>query len=146
MSNAEIGCLKSHCNVLLQTPYEVTIILEDDFELCNDFDSKLQQCFSELPADFSALWLGGRVVGEVENYSANLYKIKAITGTYGYIVHSNFIPALLKQLAKENKTADWAMCAAFDGKVFKTKENLVLHKAGHSVIKGQYVDYKDLRK
>lgn len=143
MSCAELGCLISHYNVLSKTKSKYTLVLEDDFELCENFDSKLQQCLDELPADFNALWLGGRTIGDKKDYSKNLYSIKAITGTYGYIVNAKFIPALLRALARQNKLADYAMSSVFEN-VYKSKENLVKHRNGFSEIKQTVVNYPDL--
>lgn len=143
LSKAELGCLESHYNVLLNTESELTLVLEDDFELCEDFDNELNKCLNELPKDWNALWLGGRVVKK-ENYSKNIFSLKATTGTYGYLVRKKFIPKLLTALSKKNKLADWAMSSVFEN-VYRSKKNLVKHKAGFSEIKGVEVDYKDLR-
>lgn len=144
LNNAEIGCLKSHYNVLLNSDSELTLILEDDFELCNEFDAELKKCLDELPNDFEALWLGGRVIGLRNDYSNNLQTIKATTGSYGYIVHRSFISKALQALSKEDKLADWALSSVFEN-VYRSKKNLVKHRAGYSIIKGVEVDYKDLR-
>lgn len=90
------------------------------------------------------MWLGGRLFGHKQEYSERLLKITGITGLYGYLVRREYIPVLLSALAKENKLADWAMSSVFKN-VFKTKENLVKHKDGHSVIKNKVVTYPDLR-
>ena len=145
LPRAEFGCLISHYNVLLNTRSELTLILEDDFELCDDFDEKLVKCLNELPSDFNGLWLGGRrLVGKGKEYSENLLSISGITGTYGYIIHRRFIGKCLAALEKKNKLADWALSSVFE-KVYKSKENLVKHKDGYSEIKKQFVSYKDLR-
>jgi len=131
-------------NVLLKTDSELTLILEDDFQLCENFDVELKKVLGELPNDFQALWLGGRIVGERENYSDSLMKIKGITGTYGYIVNHLFIDSLIHELSKEDKLADWSMSRAFKS-VYKTKRNLVKHRDGYSYILNKEVEYKDLR-
>jgi len=122
----------------------LTLILEDDFQLCENFDVELKKVLGELPNDFQALWLGGRIVGERENYSDSLMKIKGITGTYGYIVNHLFIDSLIHELSKEDKLADWSMSRAFKS-VYKTKRNLVKHRDGYSYILNKEVEYKDLR-
>jgi len=121
----------------------LTLILEDDFQLCENFDVELKKVLGELPNDFQALWLGGRIVGERENYSDSLMKIKGITGTYGYIVNHLFIDSLIHELSKEDKLADWSMSRAFKS-VYKTKRNLVKHRDGYSYILNKEVSYKDL--
>lgn len=131
-------------NVLLKTDSELTLILEDDFQLCENFDVELKKVFNELPNDFEALWLGGRIVGEREDYSDSLMKIKGITGTYGYIVNHLFIDSLIHELSKEDKLADWSMSRAFKN-VYRTKKNLVKHRDGYSYILNKEVEYKDLR-
>jgi GR25 family glycosyltransferase involved in LPS biosynthesis len=114
--------------------------LEDDFQLCENFDIELERCLSELPENWNALWLGGVVVKGKEDYSDNLLKIGGTTGTYGYIVKHSFISKILEALAKENKLADWAMSSVFEN-VFRSKKNLVKHRAGYSIIKGKDVNY-----
>lgn len=143
MKGAEIGCIRSHYNVLSNTKTKYTLVLEDDFALCENFDEELKKAMDELPLDFNALWLGGRLIGKRWDYSDSLLKISGITGTYGYIIKSDFIPKVLSALAKENKLADYAMSSVFDN-VFKTKKNLVKHRAGYSIIQGKDVSYKDL--
>ena len=96
-----------------------------------------------MPVDFDALWLGGRMVGGKENYSDNLYKIKDITGTYGYIINSKFIPLAVRALSERIKLADWALSSVFRN-VYKSKSNLVKHRNGFSIIKNKEVNYPDL--
>lgn len=144
LSPAEVGCLKSHYNVLSKTKSELTLVLEDDFEFADNFEAKLEKCLNELPEDFQALWLGGRLVGRTTDFSENLLKISGITGTYGYIVRKSFIGDVLGALKRENKLADWAMSSVFKN-VFKSKENLIKHRAGFSVIQNKFVDYEDLK-
>ena len=138
LTGAELGCLKSHRNVLLKTDSELTLILEDDFELCENFDAELKKCLAELPEGWEALWLGGKALGKVEKHSEHLNRISRTTGTYGYIVHHSFIPALLSELNKEMELADYAMSRVFKN-VFRSKIDLVKHKAGFSIIRNKVV-------
>ena len=119
----------------------MVLVLEDDFELCEDFDRKLNECLNDLPNDWNALWLGGRVRGESISYGLNV-KIKGISGTYGYIVKRSYINTLLKAL-NGLKLADAAMSSVFEN-VYKTKENLVKHRNGFSIIQSKIVEYNDL--
>ena len=141
LNGGEIGCIKSHRKVLLNSKAELVLVLEDDFELCEDFDRKLNECLNDLPNDWNALWLGGRVRGESISYGLNV-KIKGISGTYGYIVKRSYINTLLKAL-NGLKLADAAMSSVFKN-VYKTKENLVKHRNGFSIIQSKIVEYNDL--
>lgn len=109
--------------------------------MCEDFDKKLSECINELPSDWNALWLGGRVNGLSVDYGLNV-KIKGISGTYGYIVKRSYINTLLGVL-NGLKLADAAMSSVFKN-VYKTKENLVKHRNGFSIIKNEIVEYNDL--
>lgn len=109
--------------------------------MCEDFDRKLNECLNDLPNDWNALWLGGRVRGESISYGLNV-KIKGISGTYGYIVKRSYINTLLKAL-NGLKLADDAMSSVFKN-VYKTKENLVKHRNGFSIIQSKIVEYNDL--
>lgn len=122
----------------------MTLVLEDDFELCENFDQELKKCFDELPEDFEALWLGGRLIERGVEYSENLLKITKTTGAYGYLVHRRFIGKALEALKKENRLADWALSSVFDN-VYRSKKNLIKHRDGFSILKGKEVSYKDLR-
>lgn len=144
LGSLEIGCCKSHYNVLSNTRSELTLILEDDFQLCENFDSELEKCFNELPDNFEALFLGGRMITPPRDYSPNLFKIKATTGAYGYLVHRRFISKALNALAKENKLADWALSSVFEN-VYRSKNNLIKHRDGYSFLQEKEVAYKDLR-
>lgn len=109
--------------------------------MCEDFDRKLNECLNDLPNDWNALWLGGRVRGESISYGLNV-KIRGISGTYGYIVKRSYINTLLKAL-NGLKLADDAMSSVFKN-VYKTKENLVKHRNGFSIIQSKIVEYNDL--
>lgn len=140
----EIGCLKSHYNVLLKSVSELVLVCEDDFELCDDFDNKLKNVLSELPDDFEVLWLGGRKFGKKIGHSEHLFKVENCTGLFGVIYNRPFIPKAMSALAKENKLADWAVSSVLSNG-FMTKEKLIKHKAGISTLQKKYVDYPDLR-
>lgn len=143
LKGAEVGCIKSHINVLTNTDSELILVLEDDFELVDDFDSKLMKCLAELPDDWQGLWLGGRTVKPRENYSEHLQKIQATTGAFGYIVRKSFVPDLVAELEKFTLLADWAMSKVFK-RVYRSKRNLVKHKNGYSYIQNKDVRYADL--
>lgn len=119
------------------------LVLEDDFKLVDDFDTKLIRCLGELPDNWQGLWLGGRVLKRKEPYSENLYSISGTTGTFGYIVRREFVLALVEQLRRFDKVADHSMSRAFKN-VFRSKRNLVLHRNGYSYIKNREVNYYDL--
>lgn len=141
LSGGEVGCIKSHYNVLSNCKSKFCLVLEDDFQLCENFDVELDKCLNELPDNFQALWLGGVVVGVKKDYSKHLYQIKGTTGTYGYLVNMEFANDFLTVLKKESKLCDWLMSTAFE-RVFRSKKNLVTHRAGYSEIKGKEVKYK----
>lgn len=147
MSLAELGCLKSHLNVLLQAKkqgYDRLLVLEDDIELCDDFDNRLTYYLKQLPPNWGALWLGGRAVGHVLN-SGKLTHLKHTTGTYGYIVANHAFDAFIAELKRGGTLADWCMSRAFDKvSVYRTCENLVKHLNGFSIIQNKVVKYHDL--
>lgn len=135
--------MRSHKKALLKTNADYILILEDDFILCENFDTELLRCINELPVSFEVLWLGGRVVGGCENYSERLNRIKFATGLYGVLINSKFKTTMLEALSKENKLADWCLNGIAE-KCFMSKNKLIKHSSGYSYIQNKEVNYIDL--
>ena len=72
------GCLNSHRNILNKIKLEkngMTIILEDDVEICSDFTEKLNSILDNLPDNWDLLYLGGWNVGELKKFTENFSMI-----------------------------------------------------------------------
>lgn len=124
--------------------YDVLMIFEDDAELVDDFDLKLARVMAELPSDWDGLWLGGSKV-TFEDYSPLLWRLKLGTGGYCVMMRKRMMEKCLPILEREDTIADicYAQCMA-DLNVYRTKENLVKHKPGYSLIQQRFVDYPEL--
>lgn len=119
--------------------------MEDDFELSENFDSKLKQYFGLLPRGWGAFWLGGRVPG-LQKQPGRLHRINLVTGLYGYIVNRRAMPLFIDELKKGGTLADHCISRALKNiGCYIAGENIIKHKAGYSILQNRHVDYKDLR-
>lgn len=122
------------------------LILEDDAQFREGFDSLLEIALSELPGDWDALWLGG-TSDLTEPYSDSLKRLKGGTGGYCCLIKETMYDAIIQLQQKEMYYADIAykkLHPQFN--CFRTIEHLILHPAGMSTIQKRYVDYPELRK
>lgn len=121
-------------------------MLEDDIEFREGFDGLLESVLKELPENWDALWMGGTVVKR-EPYSELLYKLIGSTGGYCVLMRETMYDAAIEILEKEIHQADVSyMKLQPKFNCFRSKQNLILHKAGMSTIQKIYVDHKDLRR
>lgn len=122
------------------------LILEDDVELCNDFVKRFNLCMDELPENWNMFYLNGTSNYNHRDFSDLLYKVKRISGAFGYVVNSNFYDKLIKLLCEEQKPCDgYYLDAHANANIFLSKQKLVKHKDGFSVRTEKNVAYPHLR-
>ena len=97
------GCYRSHLAVLklcLEQPDDIFIIFEDDAKLLPDFDKRLEQAMSELPSDWDILFLGGRNMKNVYEYSEHLLITDCVYQTHAVVYRKKFIQPFIDHLSK----------------------------------------------
>lgn len=98
------GCKQSHLSILEKHKDDKDkniLILEDDFELCDDFNNKFNNIIKDLKnvKNYKICYIGysyNKKLSIYEKITSNLGFIKNIYGTQGYIINSNFINELLQ--------------------------------------------------
>lgn len=94
-----MGCWDSHRRLFTHVKnnkLDMVLVLEDDIEVCDDFNNKLSKVMSELPEDWDLLYLGGWNVGDVEKYSESLNWAKKVYTTHAFIVRDKFYDTILE--------------------------------------------------
>ena len=88
------GCLKSHLSVLSSCKDEI-LIMEDDCHVLQDW-KVFFDAYSQLPEDWSALYLGAILHDKLERYSDNLFKLKRGWATHGILYSRKVADYILK--------------------------------------------------
>lgn len=100
----QLGCRDSHKRLLskiYEDGLEYCLVFEDDVELCNNFEFKLEEIIKELPKDWDIVYLGGWNLGEKKSYSDKLDIAEKVYTTHSYLIRRKFIPLLINQLDKD---------------------------------------------
>jgi GR25 family glycosyltransferase involved in LPS biosynthesis len=122
------------------------LILEDDIALVNGFQDKLNAVLNELPSGWNMLHLNGSSHYRHLDYSSLVWKVKRLSGAFGYLVNSNFYDTLIELLSRCEKPCDGHyMDIQKDSMCFLSKEKLVKHLDGYSVRAEKVVAYPQLR-
>ena len=101
----------------------------------SDFKTRLQVAMSELPEDWEALWLNGTETKKGHSVSPYIKTVRAMWGTFGYLINSSFYDTVIEGLSKEIKSADGFYTSIQKvNRVFATKLPLVKHRVGWSDI------------
>lgn len=120
------------------------LVLEDDIDFKEPFDTLLENCISELPDNWDALWLGG-TENKVEGYSPNLKRLITGTGGYGVLIRETMYESIIELMEKEIYQSDICYMKLMNQfNCFKSSSNLILHKAGYSTIQKKNVSYPKL--
>jgi GR25 family glycosyltransferase involved in LPS biosynthesis len=158
-----IGCVIANRNLIELAKlrrYNMVLVLEDDAQLCDDFDRDLQQSISELPDDWCILRLHPSTDGSpvLYNYSQSLNTVKGANGTYGWVINSLYYDRVIDILTKNlgikttdrwgtyEKTFDLILREYQHWPFFETKKQLVYHADGHSDRLGCVVNYGKSRR
>lgn len=123
------------------------LILEDDVELCDDFDEKFNATVSHLPADWHALWLNGSDAKPLELYDAHLFKLISCFGTFAYLVNHTFYDVLIEGFSKQNLSSDeFTKLIQHQYNCYRPVYPLAYHRNGYSVRLEKKVHYPSLTK
>jgi len=134
----QIGCILSHLKAVTEAKesgLEYVLILEDDAVLVEGFKKKLSAALHELPEDWEALWLNGTETKKGRSFSPYIKTVRAMWGTFGYLLNSSFYDTVIEGLSKEIKSADgFYTSIQSKSRVYATKIPLVKHRVGWSDI------------
>jgi len=114
----EVGCYLSHfvlIKSLLDSPYDYTVIFEDDFYILNDnFNEQLNKILDSIDIDFDLLYLGNftnsaEPYNYGNNYKNNIYYINKnndLYGTHAYVINNKKIKKIYNYLLDFNLAID----------------------------------------
>jgi len=104
-----MGCWDSYrrlFNKIKEENIEYTLILEDDVEVVENFQERLNNVISELPDDWDLLYLGGWNVGDIVKYSDKLNHAKKVYTTHAFIVRQKFVDTVIKGINERQWKVD----------------------------------------
>ena len=94
-----VGCAISHkkiLDIIIENKYEDTLILEDDIEIVDNFDTLFENI--ELPNDYDMFYLGYHSAPNSQDYNKNINKCHRIYGTFGIIISLEGAKKLVNEL------------------------------------------------
>lgn len=103
------GCLKSHikvCDLAIESGYKKILVLEDDFILTRQFQSKFYNFLSNVPDDWQALWLGGK---DKRKWDVNDHVDRLLHAVlaHAYALRGDMINIFRDYLSKDSISRDW---------------------------------------
>ena len=144
-----IGCLDSHrrlINLAKKDKIETLMVMEDDIEVCEDFNDKLIKVMTELPEDWDLLYLGGWNVGDVEKYSESLNWAKKVYTTHAFIVRDKFYDIILEGINSRDWKVDVLISDVLPlGKCFICEPILAWQREGFSDIENRVTNNTHLK-
>lgn len=144
-----MGCWDSHRRLFTQVKndnLDMVLVLEDDIEVCENFNDKLKTVMEELPEDWDLLYLGGWNVGEIEKYSESLNWAKKVFTTHAFIVRSKFYDILLDQINSRKWKVDVLISEVLpSGKCFICEPTLAWQREGFSDIENRITNNLHLK-
>ena len=87
LSYGGLGCAISHKKILdliIENNYEDTLILEDDIEIVDNFDTLFS--LIEIPSDYDMFFIGYHSAPNSQNYNSKINKCHRIYGLFGLII------------------------------------------------------------
>lgn len=139
---AHLGCKDSHKRLLSKIyddGLEHCLVFEDDVELCENFEVKLNEIIEELPKDWDMVYLGGWNIGDKKPYSTKLYIAEKIYTTHSYLIRRKFIPKLIEELdTNEREKVDMVFSVLLEqNKCFIASPILCWQREGFSDIQNK---------
>lgn len=147
------GCVMSHYNVIKQAKedkHSSILVLEDDFELVEDFSTLFEDYYDQVPDDWELLYLGANHnfhMGQaLPMIKPNIGKpIRSYT-THAYAVKSSLYDKLLEIFNKDvsNYPSDLGLCKLQQDldTCYSFYPSLITQRVGYSDIMGSVTDLR----
>ena len=144
-----MGCWDSHRRLFTQVKndnLDMVLVLEDDIEVCENFNDKLKTVMEELHEDWDLLYLGGWNVGDIEKYSESLNWAKKVFTTHAFIVRNKFYDILLDKINSRKWKVDVLISEVLpSGKCFICEPTLAWQREGFSDIENRITNNLHLK-
>lgn len=145
----EIGCRNSHLNVIKMAKNEniySILILEDDFELCDNFDHEFEKVINQLPEDWEWLYFGGSHFEEPIKITDNIYRVNKTYTTHAYAIKNSIYDKLIDTLSIFGPADVRFAEIQKEINTYITIPHLIYQRDGYSDIQGNNVSYTGIRK
>jgi len=144
-----LGCLDSHRRLFQMAKdndIETLLVMEDDIEVDQNFNDKLQVVLSELPEDWDLLYLGGWNVDEKEKYSQHLDRANKVYTTHAFIVRNKFFDTIIDGINSRDWKVDVLISEILPkGNCFICNPTIAWQKEGFSDIENKITNNTHLK-
>ena len=144
----EIGCRTSHLNIIKKAKKEKLnsiLILEDDFEMCDNFIESFESTIKQLPVDWEWLYFGGSHFEEPTIMSGNIYKVNKTYTTHAYAIKKEIYDKLIETLEVSEPADVRLSLLQKELNVYVTIPHLITQRDGYSDIQNNNVSYNGIR-
>lgn len=144
-TRGQMGCFLSHHSLILNAyvqGYPNVLIFEDDIAFHPDFLSLFFEHFSQVPADWDILYLGGLYGGQ-RPVTGRIHQLMHTLETHAYIVNQRFYRTILDEslLALGHSSWDFVLeTLQRDARVFGFIPALVWQRSDYSDIEARVRD------
>ena len=127
--------------------YEKVLILEDDFELSDDFFNLFNERVKQLPENWEWLYFGGSHVESPTKITENIYRVNKINTTHAYALKIDIVDKLIDYLSDEFSTSVDVRYSKYQKNLntYVFIPHLIYQREGFSDIQEKIVDYKIMR-
>ncbi len=146
----EIGIMRTNYEIIKQAKklnLNNILILEDDFEFVENFNTLFEKIFPMVPEDWDFLYFGGNHVGGFIMINEYIARMKHSYAIHTFAVKNTMFEKILNTLPEEKKQVDvyyadmMANCNAY-----VLRPHLSYQKTGFSYINNTNVTYEFLKK
>jgi len=107
----EIGCTLSHIGVISMAKalnWDYVIVLEDDINICQDFNLRIEKLFKIVPKDWEHIYLSGTPHhnGTINHNFLQVVPSVKTDCTHSYIINKNSYDKVIKKLLSMKTTTD----------------------------------------
>ena len=147
--NGELGILQSNLKIIEKAKekgYKNILIFEDDVELIDDFDTKFEKCFKQVPKDWKFLYLGGNHVGGLHPVNKNVYKMFNSFAIHAIAINFELFDEIIKLLNNPEHPVD--VIYGFLHRYYPSytfKPPLAWQSEGFSDIQNEHKNYEFLK-
>ena len=143
------GATLSHlytCMMAKEENFGNHAVFEDDAVFSPHFNAVFAKAFSELPAEWDILFLGGNY-GLYARYSENLLRIKNSMCFHAMVINKRFYDIFIETLSKTKFPCDVAMDKIYKNHdIFAVYPAIAWQRHGYSDIENKKVNYDSLLK
>lgn len=149
-NKSDLGCLLSHRNLMIEvkkTNYKTILVLEDDFELCENFAERFEECMSQLPDDWQWLYFGGSHFEEPIKVTDNIYRVNKTLTSHAYAFKIEIADEIQNVLESNIENSVDTNMTFIQKKLntYVTIPHLIYQRDGYSDIQNKNVSYVGIK-